>query len=207
MVFNIDFYLISNTIKDMPRKYTKEQREESSKRMMGINNPFYGKTHTQETKDLISKIFTGRKLSQEHKDKIGEWNKNNPEKLTYWKGKKQSKEMIEKRVSKTRGELNYQWIKDRTKLCRTSKQGERRTSAYFFWRKEVWKRDNWKCLINNQDCSGRIEAHHILGYKEYPELRYDIKNGITLCHFHHPRKRIEETNMSPYFQNLVAEFK
>lgn len=57
------------------------------------------------------------------------------------------------------------------------------------------------------NCKGRLEAHHILSWKDYPELRYDINNGITLCHAHHPRKRDEEAELSPYFQSLVAEMK
>jgi len=49
------------------------------------------------------------------------------------------------------------------------------------WRKVVYKRDNWTC----QRCfkkGGKIEAHHIKRFSEYPELRVDINNGITLCH-------------------------
>ena len=102
-----------------------------------------------------------------------------------------------------RGEKNYKWIKDRTQLCRINKQGERRTSAYFYWRKSVWERDNYKCKIANLDCDGRIEAHHILGWSLYPELRYEINNGITLCHAHHPTKRAEEKRLIPFFQGLV----
>lgn len=96
------------------------------------------------------------------------------------------------------------WIEDRTKLCRTSKQGERRTSAYFFWRKSVWERDEWKCKINDGDCSGRLEAHHILGWTAFPKLRYEVNNGITLCHAHHPRVRAEEKRLIPTFMELVA---
>ncbi len=44
-------------------------------------------------------------------------------------------------------------------------------------------------------------------WREYPELRYNINNGITLCHAHHPRKREEEAKLSPFFQQLVAEMK
>lgn len=62
-----------------------------------------------------------------------------------------------------------------------------------------------KSRIYNIDCSGQIEAHHILGWKSYPELRYETNNGITLCHAHHPRKREDEAKLSPYFQKLVAE--
>jgi len=96
------------------------------------------------------------------------------------------------------------WIKDRSKLV--TKQ-ERNDSAYGAWRKEVWLRDNFTCKIANPDCKGRIEAHHILGWKSHPELRYNINNGITLCHAHHPKRREDETKLSPYFQELVAEMK
>lgn len=102
------------------------------------------------------------------------------------------------------GEKNPTYIKDRTKLKRFNDDAkDRRSSAYVTWRNDVYKRDNWKCKIN-KDCSGRLEAHHILGYAEYPELRYDINNGITLCQAHHPRKRAEEKRLSPYFMELVS---
>ncbi len=104
-----------------------------------------------------------------------------------------------------KGENNPAYKKDRSTLARTGDaQKDRRSSAYVTWRKEVWLRDNFTCKIANPECAGRIEAHHISGYKEYPELRYNINNGITLCHAHHPRKRAEEKRLSPYFQSLVS---
>lgn len=92
------------------------------------------------------------------------------------------------------------WIVDRSQLA---KRQVRNDSAYREWRKQVWLRDNFACKIANPDCVGRIEAHHILVWKDYPELRYEVNNGITLCHFHHPRKRNDEIRLSPYFQELV----
>lgn len=103
-----------------------------------------------------------------------------------------------------KGKNHPRWISDRTKL---SKRQERNDMAYKEWRINVYKRDNFKCKISNQDCKGRIEAHHILGWTKYPELRYEINNGITLCHFHHPRKKEDENNLSPYFKNLVMNIK
>ena len=50
---------------------------------------------------------------------------------------------------------------------------------------------------------GKLEAHHILSWSKFPELRYEVNNGITLCHFHHPRKRNDEMTLSPFFQSLV----
>lgn len=120
-----------------------------------------------------------------------------------WKAR-MSKIMNGREVPKLKGENHPRWIKDRSKLCKISKQGERRTTAYFYWRKEVWSRDGWKCRMDDKNCNGRIEAHHILGFTDYPDLRYKVNNGITLCHFHHPRKKSEEKRLSPYFQDLIS---
>ena len=119
-------------------------------------------------------------------------------------GTKQSKETIEKRFLNLRGSNHWRWILDRTKLVNYGGSEERRSPIYKDWRKRVWVRDNWKCKIDNHDCNGRIEAHHILSYTNYPELRYEINNGITLCHAHHPRKRAEEKLMMPVFQELLG---
>jgi hypothetical protein len=98
-------------------------------------------------------------------------------------------------------EKNPNWISDRTLL---KKKEQRNDSAYHDWRRQVWMRDDFKCKIANLDCEGRIEAHHILVWSQYPELRYKINNGITLCHAHHPRKRAEEKRLVPYFMGLVS---
>lgn len=84
---------------------------------------------------------------------------------------------------------------------------DRRDSMYNEWRRQVWIRDNFKCKIANQDCEGRIEAHHILGWSEHVELRYEVNNGITLCHAHHPRVRTEEKRLQSEFQALVSASK
>ena len=75
---------------------------------------------------------------------------------------------------------------------------------YVEWRSTVFKRDSWKCKIADENCNGQLEAHHILPWRDFVELRYQINNGITLCHYHHPRKSEEVVKLSPYFQELVA---
>lgn len=62
--------------------HTEKWKEEHSKRMLGENNPFYGKNHTEETKEKLSDCFKGKKLSQEHINNISKghlgiepWNK------------------------------------------------------------------------------------------------------------------------------------
>lgn len=99
---------------------------------------------------------------------------------------------------------HHRYIADRTKLAVLSNGEEyRNSSASREWGKQVKNRDKWTCRIADNNCDGRLEAHHILPWSNFPELRYEVNNGITLCHFHHPRKRNDEVKLSPYFQELV----
>lgn len=47
------------------------------------------------------------------------------------------------------------------------------------WSNKVRKRDSYKCQICGID--RKTVAHHIFSYSDYPELRVDVGNGITLC--------------------------
>ena len=55
----------------------------------------------------------------------------------------------------------------------------RDSNQYKNWRKNVYERDNYKCV----SCGSKekINAHHILSWNHYSEKRYDVDNGITLC--------------------------
>lgn len=99
------------------------------------------------------------------------------------------------------GEKTNRWIKDRSKL---SKKQIRNDYAYQEWRKFVWIRDGFTCKLKNNDCNGKIISHHILPWRNYPEQRYEVNNGITLCHYHHPRKRVDEKRLEPTFMELVS---
>lgn len=58
----------------------------------------------------------------------------------------------------------------------------KQTDKYKLWRNEVYKRDYWTCQICGKHCEGKdIIAHHKKSFSEYPESRFDINNGITLC--------------------------
>lgn len=69
-------------------------------------------------------------------------------------------------------------------------------TAYIEWRKAVYHRDNHTC----QHCGKRgvkLNAHHILPWALYPERRYDVANGITLCkscHINLHRTKSRQTN-------------
>lgn len=152
-----------------------------------------GAKYSDEARKKISKSRKGIVFSFVHRMKIG----------MAHKGTKLSQIHIEKIRNATKGEKNWQWIKDRNLLKKSEKK--HLDSRYKEWMLSVKNRDDWKCRIADDKCNGRLEAHHILNWKNYPELRYEINNGITLCHFHHPKKRVDEEKLSPYFQKLVAE--
>lgn len=100
------------------------------------------------------------------------------------------------------GPKHFHWKADRSQLV---DQRNRSEPAYIEWRRQVWRRDMYKCKIADNDCKGGIEAHHILPWAQFPELRYQINNGITLCHYHHPRTRLGELLLSPFFEEMVTE--
>lgn len=119
-------------------------------------------------------------------------------------GKSHSKDVLErasKRLKGTTGESAIRWVKDRSKLA---KRQDRNDSAYKDWRRKVWERDRFMCKIGNQDCCGKIQAHHILPWRNYPELRYEVNNGITLCKKHHPVKRDDESEKIPEFFEIIG---
>ena len=71
-----------------------------------------------------------------------------------------------------------------SKECWT-KRGKRvkrivRTPEFRKWKREVFKRDNFTC----QMCGAKtmLEAHHKKEKVNFPELEYDVDNGICLCH-------------------------
>lgn len=56
----------------------------------------------------------------------------------------------------------------------------RHRREYKEWRTAVYERDDYTCQCCGEK-GGRLNAHHINQFADYPELRYDINNGITMC--------------------------
>ena len=57
------------------------------------------------------------------------------------------------------------------------------------WRTAVFERDGYRC----RKCQGteELHAHHIKSWADFPDLRFDVDNGITLCRSDHALKHPE----------------
>lgn len=95
-------------------------------------------------------------------------------------GRKQSKEHIENRRKSQR-----KYLFDVRTLDKEAKERVRKSLEYRQWRDAVFAKDNWTCTKcgqrNGNGVEVYIEAHHIKPYTKYPDLRFNVNNGITLC--------------------------
>jgi 5-methylcytosine-specific restriction endonuclease McrA len=82
-------------------------------------------------------------------------------------------------VGERRGKVWKNGISKENEKIRQSKQIKD-------WRTAVFERDNFTCVICNQR-GGRLNADHIKRFSHYPELRFDINNGRTLCEACHKK--------------------
>lgn len=145
---------------------------------------------TEETKRILSLAHKGKKLSPEHlrRRMEGQSGIKHPR-----LGKKHSTETkikigmkslgrthtLESRLKlseKTKGANGSNWKGGLTEIS----QIIRCSARYKIWREAVFKRDNWTCVICSKK-GGNLNADHIKKFADYPELRFSIDNGRTLC--------------------------
>ena len=77
---------------------------------------------------------------------------------------------------KQRGAGNQNWNGGTSRAYRTGYGG----SQHRAWRRAVFVRDSHTC----QRCGkrgGYLTAHHIKSFAAFPDLRFEISNGVTLC--------------------------
>ena len=130
--------------------------EESKKK---ISEARKGTTASEETKQKMSQARTGMRRSEETKNRMSEarmgippWNKG------------------------LRGPETSNWKGGSTPEAEKIRQSPEMAT----WRKFVFERDDYTC----QEClvrGGELRAHHCKSFAEYPRLRFQTWNGITLC--------------------------
>ena len=92
-----------------------------------------------------------------------------------------SEEMRNKISLTNRGKNCHFWkggITPLNKILRASKE-------FKHWREKVFERDNWTCWICEKRGSVKLHPHHLKKFSDYPKLRFEINNGLTLCEFCH----------------------
>jgi len=137
-----------------------------------------GRKKNREECLKISQKLLGHLVSQQTRNKISKNQKKRFGKDNPFFGKNHS-EKSKKKISLSKigltGEKCGNWKGGITSIHRLL----RGSIKSRLWRKSVLERDNYTCQkkgINNN----KLHSHHILNFSNYPELQFDINNGITL---------------------------
>lgn len=140
-----------------------------------LSNSHKGLKPTNETRKKMSLAHTGRKHSQETKKKMALWHI----------GRTRSEE-TKKRISLARkgvfaGSKHPNWKGGITPENKRIRQSE----EYRLWRQAVFERDNYTCIwCGARSGNGKavvLNVDHIKPFSLFPELRFAIDNGRTLC--------------------------
>lgn len=154
----------------------KELKAKIRKRMVGKipNNVKDGSLYSKDRNKKISKSRKGKTWEEIY----GKENAKKFKKLTSerFKNKKQTfNQKYKKRLSQL-GEKGSNWQGGKVNKNKQIRADFR----WKEWRQKIFERDNFTC----QDCGqkgGYLEPHHKKKVSDYPELAYNVDNGITYC--------------------------
>ena len=139
------------------RVITKEWRAKISKSQIG-------KEILEETRKLFSKLFKGKHFSPNTEFKKG-----------------MTSPLKGRHNVKMSGENHPLWKGGITPV----NQAIRQSLEYKLWRKEVFERDKYTCtwcgIRSGKGKAVTLHADHIRQFAYYPESRFEISNGRTLC--------------------------
>lgn len=120
-------------------------------KIMRGNSFAKGSKRSEKTKEILRQQKLGKKLTEEHKKKIGIRSK---EKWDNFRKQNQPKSAAYKKYNVTQGQLAS-------------------------WSKQVRERDGHICTSCGD--TKNLHAHHIKKKILYPDLALDLDNGTTLC--------------------------
>jgi len=170
---NISNALIGNK-NNLGKHFSEERKKQMSLARTGDKNPrgMLGKHQTKKTKELLRKKLTGRKILWA--DKISKALKGKP--LS-----EKRKELLQRKRPGGQGEKCHLWKGGITPI----NTAIRNSVEYKSWRKSVFERDNYTCvwcgIKSEKGIKVHLHADHIKPFSDYPELRFAINNGRTLC--------------------------
>jgi len=144
--------------------YCSIHSEEHRLKLTGENNPKFGKT--------LEELY-GEEKAKELKE-----NMKKPK-------SEETKKKISISISGKIGQAAPNWNPNLTAEERAERKENRNNDPEFVkWSIKIKERDNFKCVIpgcNNHD----LESHHLDNWNDFPDKRYDLDNGVTLCLEHH----------------------
>lgn len=149
-------------------KHTEKWKNERHFASIGEKNPFYSRKHTEKTKVILRLKNSKHRHTEEAKEKIGIASRN----LIRTESHKRNISIAQKK--------RYDRILGIGKRLTPEQQALRNSPEYKNWRKDVLKRDDYTCQ-NCKKRGGVLNADHIKPFSRYPELRFEISNGRTLC--------------------------
>ncbi len=164
------------------RQFSEEHKRKLREAKLGKKR---GK-HSEETKIKMRMKALGRKMSLESRNKMSlakkgkKGNSFTPEQRRVLSEKAKirsaSPEWRKMMSDRAKGEKSSLWRGGLTsKNCTI-----RNSFEYRLWRSAVFERDSWTCIWCRKR-GGKLEADHIKPFCFYPELRFAIDNGRTLC--------------------------
>jgi len=118
----------------------------------------------------------GNILSEETKKKLSIAGKG---KNTWTKGLKFGPMVLEhrKKIGQAQlGNKHWNWQGGRSSINEII----RHSFEYKQWRTNVFQRDEFICQICDTK-GGELRGNHIKKFADYPELRFELTNGITIC--------------------------
>jgi len=131
------------------------------------------KAHEGKKQPNISKSLKGRKITWGHKISLS-----NRGKIGWLRGK---------RGWKNKGSFKFGKLHPMWKGGISSENMKiRHGLEYEIWRNKVYRKDYWTCRLCGYK-GQKIVAHHLKLFSEFPELRFSIDNGITLCRSCHAK--------------------
>lgn len=178
----------------MPKGIFKNPIERAKK----ISLKLSGIKMSKSTRENMSKSAKSKIFSEQHRKKLSlalKGIKRTPEQIQHYKDKLFSEEHRKKISLSKKGKKRPEITGNKNNFWKGGITPEntkiRESIEYRIWREAVFSRDNFTC----QDCKkigGDLEAHHIKPFSLYPELRFAIDNGQTLCITCH-RKTFKKT--------------